>query len=93
MKAQVKRNQIRAILSATNGQFFTVKFVKKDGTERVMNARLGVTKHLRGGESTTAHKDNLITVFDLHKKAYRCINLDTVKQIVTNDATIDYEVA
>jgi len=93
MKAQVKRNQIRAILNATNGQFFTVTFIKEDRTERTMNARLGVTKHLRGGDSTTAHKENLLTVFDMVKGQYRCINLDTVKQIVTNDATINYEVA
>lgn len=30
------------------GKFFTVTFIKKDGTIRKMNARLGVTKGLTG---------------------------------------------
>ena len=43
---------IESVLKATQGKFFTVVFVKKDGTTRVMNARLGVSKHLKGGQST-----------------------------------------
>jgi hypothetical protein len=73
--------QRRDIIEATNGSIFSCKFLKKDGSERLMNARLKVAKHLRGGVSTTAHKDNLITVFDMQAQNYRNINLITLKSV------------
>lgn len=69
---------IRSMIMATKGKTFTVEFTKKNGEARTMNCRIGVTKHLRGGESTTAHKPNLITVYDMKTGGYRCINLDTL---------------
>lgn len=72
---------LKAMMDANKTKIMTVTFTKKDGTERTMNCMKGVTKHLRGGTSTTAHKDNLVTVWDMQKKAYRCINLDTVRQL------------
>jgi hypothetical protein len=62
---------------ASNGKFVTVTFLKKDGTVRKMNCRMGVTKHLKGGESTL-DADQYVTVFDMAKGAYRAINRDTI---------------
>ena len=64
---------------ATNGKFFSVSFVKKDGTTRKMTARLGVKKDIKGvGLKFNPTERNLIVVFDIHKKAYRMINLSTI---------------
>jgi len=64
---------------ATNGKFFSVSFIKKDGTERRMTARLGVKKDIKGvGMKYDPLERNLIVVFDIHKKAYRMINLSTI---------------
>jgi hypothetical protein len=64
---------------ATNGKFFSVSFIKKDGTERRMTARLGVKKDIKGvGLKFNPSERNLIVVFDIHKKAYRMINLSTI---------------
>lgn len=64
---------------ATNGKFFSVSFIKKDGTTRKMTARLGVKKNLKGvGLKFDPSENNLIVVFDVHKKAYRMINLLTI---------------
>jgi predicted TIM-barrel enzyme len=65
---------------ASNGKFVTVTFLKKDGTIRKMNCRMGVTKHLKGGESTL-DADQYVTVFDMAKGAYRAINRDTIIEI------------
>ena len=65
---------------ASNGKFVTVTFLKKDGTIRKMNCRMGVTKHLKGGESTL-DADQYVTVFDMAKGAYRAINRDTIIDI------------
>ena len=64
---------------ATNGKFFSVSFIKKDGTTRKMTARLGVKKNIKGiGMKYDPSERNLIVVFDIHKKAYRMINLLTI---------------
>jgi hypothetical protein len=64
---------------ATNGRFFSVSFIKKDGTTRKMTARLGVKKNIKGvGLKFNPTEKNLIVVFDVHKKAYRMINLLTI---------------
>ena len=67
----------------TNGsEFATVMFVKRsDGTTRVMNYRLGVTKHLKGGNQGYSPKQhNLITVYEMNK-GYRSIPLDGIVSI------------
>lgn len=70
---------MREQILATNGRFFSVSFVKKDGTERKMTARLGVKKDIKGvGLKFNPTERNLIVVFDIHKKAYRMINLSTI---------------
>ena len=68
----------------SNGQFFTVTFMKKNGDLRKMNCRLGVTKHLKGGKSTTDHVPRLMTVYDVKANGYRCINMETVQEIKFN---------
>ena len=71
----------RNLIEETNGSIFSALFTKLDGTERLMNCRLKVKSFLKGGKSTTAHKPNLITVFDMQAKNYRNINLETLKSI------------
>ena len=70
-------DRIADAIANSQGKVFSVSFIKKDGTRRNMNARTGVTKHLKGGESTTADRDYLFTVFDMEKKGYRNVNLST----------------
>jgi len=72
-------NFIERILSS-NGKIFTVEFIKKDGTLRVINCRLGVTKHLKGG-SSTLNPDKFITVYDLQSKGYRAIDKQSIKTL------------
>lgn len=64
-------------------KFFTVKFTKKDGSTRVMNCRLGVKKHLKGGVKRY-DASNLVTVYDLKSKGYRTVNLNTLQEIKTS---------
>lgn len=66
-----------------NGKIFTVRFTKRsDGSDRLMNCRLGVKKHLRGGSKAfddAEHK--LVTVYDLKSKGYRSIPLEGVYEL------------
>lgn len=69
-------NFVERILSS-NGKIFSVEFIKKDGSVRLMNCRLGVTKHLKGG-SSTLNPEKFITVYDLQSEGYRAVNVDTI---------------
>ncbi len=60
--------------------FVTVTFVKKDGSVRKMNCRMGVSKYLKGGESTL-DANQYVTVYDMAKAAYRAVNRDTIIDI------------
>ena len=61
------------------GKIFTVEFVKLNGEVRKMTCRLGVRKHLAGGElAFDAKAKNLLPVFDMVKQEYRMINFDSI---------------
>lgn len=79
---QTKEQMIRG----TRGKLFTVSFIKKDGSLRRMNARLGVSKGVKGvGLKFDPSAHGLITAFDLQKKAHRMINLDTLVSFKCGD--------
>lgn len=86
----MNRQQKLEIIKSTKGKVFTANFVKKNGDLRSMNCRLGVTKHLKGGDNTTAHIPEYVTVFDMQKKAYRNLNLDTLMSVRTGNAEIRF---
>ncbi len=73
-------NKIDRILNS-NGKIFTVTFLKKDGTVRILNGRLGVTKHLKGGQCTL-DKDKFIIVYDLKSEGYRAIDKESIINVV-----------
>jgi hypothetical protein len=78
----INKATAKALIKATKGKFFTVTFIKKDGTKRVMNCRLGVKAYLRGGElSYNPESKNLIPVYDIGAKGYRMINVNTITDI------------
>lgn len=88
------RQTLLKLIENLNGQFFTVEFVKKDGTLRTMNCRTGVKKYLSNNGKTikiTHPIDNgILRVFDVKKDAYRSINLDTVKKINLNKVSYKF---
>jgi pyruvate/2-oxoglutarate/acetoin dehydrogenase E1 component len=64
---------------AKDGKTFTVEFIKKDGSNRVMNARLGVKKGTTGtGMAYKPTDRGLLPVYDMQKRAFRMINFDTI---------------
>jgi hypothetical protein len=74
------------IVTRSKGKFITVVFYKKDSSIRTMNCRLGVTKYLKGGDSTL-DKDKFIIVYDMVKKGYRAIDKEAIVS-VSVDGTI-----
>ena len=71
-----------------NGNIFSAVFIKKNGERREMVCRLGVKKHLKGGQlAYDAKGRNLLPVFDMQKEGYRMININTLVQLKINGKT------
>lgn len=61
------------------GHVFTVEFVKKDGTVRVMNCRMGVKAYVTGvGRKYDPAEKGLLGVYDMQTQWYRQVNLKTL---------------
>lgn len=86
-----KSEAVRKIIRDNyNGRIFRAVNVKADGEIREYRAALNVSKHVKGVGSTTAHKPNLLTIYDMGKASqlgaegisiegapYRSFNLET----------------
>ena len=90
-KTSIMINEV--ILKRMNsGRIFTVQFVKKDGSIRVMNCRSGVKKYAKGvGLAFDPIKKGLYPVYDVQKEAYRFINMKTIKKIWIDKNIYDFE--
>ena len=82
----IDRDTAKQYIYKTNGKIFSAVFTKKDGEKRQMVCRQGVAKYVKGVglnfKPVDASKDrDLIGVFDMHKKAYRFINVKTLEQV------------
>jgi hypothetical protein len=76
---RINRDELVQKIKDTKGEFFTVTFIKKDGTTRTMNARLGVKRYLKGGELPYDPTERgLLPVFDVQKSEYRIVNIPTI---------------
>ena len=99
MDIKAKVQTVAKIIKAQDGKAVTVTFIKrtpdkvtgKIGERRVLNGRLGVKKHLKGGELKYNPKDyDLLTIFDMQKGGYRSIALDAVESVVAAGITYTF---
>jgi hypothetical protein len=81
----INKQQAFKLINKQNNSIFNVRFIKKDGTERSMNARLNVKKYLKGGSMTYDPKKNgSIIAFDMNAMGYRTINTHTLTNLNVN---------
>jgi hypothetical protein len=86
-------NNMAALVASAKGQFCSVTFIKKDGSERLMNIQPAVIKaHIKDPSEVAdidkqrtaarkANNPNLLPVWDVQVQAIRSVNLDTVTLI------------
>ena len=78
----IDKDTAREYIYKTNGKIFSAVFTKKDGEKRRMVCRQGVAKYVKGvGLKFKPEEKDLIGTFDMHKKAYRFINVKTLEKI------------
>ena len=94
----ITRDQVAETLtSLKNGTIYSVTFVKKDGSVRMINSVKGTSKGVSGeGLRYDAKGRGLIPVYDLQlarqgspeNKNWRMINVNTVTEIVVDKEVI-----
>jgi len=84
----IEKDTAKQYIYKTNGKIFAAIFTKKNGEKRKIVCRKGVAKYVTGkGLKFKPEERNLIGVFDMHKKAYRFINTNTLEQIKVQGKT------
>lgn len=86
----LSRTYLLHFLIGLKGKIFTVQFVKSNGENRVLNGRLSVgykRKTNRPVNKDWKHTKGFLSVFDLQKKAFRTVNLNTVSKVRFNNCT------
>jgi hypothetical protein len=74
---RIGRNKALEIIQNTNGKFFSVKFVKKNGDERLMGVQ-----YIKG---TKADPLGYVRLKDLKTQITKSVNLQTLSEIKTNN--------
>mgnify|MGYP003138264639 CR=1 FL=1 len=86
MTKRINKDKAKELIKKSNGRIFSATFTKKDFTRRLINARLGV-KYQRKTDRQRQYdpnKYNLLSVYDMNKKGYRTINLNTLDSLSIN---------
>jgi hypothetical protein len=68
---------LASLIEKSNGKMLTVTFIKQDGTERVLNGRIGVRKYIKGS-TLNKNSTDYITMYDVQNKGYRSVNRDSI---------------
>lgn len=94
-KASTVANAVKSMLKDNKGKFFTVTFIKADGTERTINGQI---RHVKGhdAENTVAHIEKYLTVVlperdERGNEQFRNVNCETIIQIKMGGAVISFE--
>lgn len=69
---------IKDVLIATKGKFFTIKWVKKDGTVREALVQTNVKKGIKGVGRLWEDKENQLTVYEKNTEKRVVITTDRV---------------
>lgn len=80
---RLSKHNLREFLG---NKIFSAEFIKKNGEKRRIHCRLGVKKYTNGkGLSYNQDNYNYLTVYDLQKKAYRTLNVDTLLKVTAKN--------
>ena len=82
----INRTRAKELIKESKGLIFSTTFIKKDGTHRIMNARIGKQYASKTGRKAPykPKEYNLIPLYDMRKKAFRMLNFETLLTLSIN---------
>ena len=83
----INKQEAKELIKESKGLIFSATFTKKDGTNRIMSARLGKRYTPTTGKAAPYKPEqyNLLPAYDMRKKAFRMINLNTLTNLSINN--------
>ena len=76
----------------SSGKIFSANFTKADGSERVINCRVGVQRNLKGvGIKYDTRKAHNLIVWDMNAEGYRTIKTDRLNWIRVQGAEYNFK--
>ena len=82
----INKTTAKELIKGSKGKIFSTTFVKKDNTIRTLTSRTGKQyKSKTGNKAPYKPSDyNLIPLYDMRKKAFRMLNLNTLITLSIN---------
>ena len=81
----ITRTRAKELIKDSKGKIFSTSFIKKDNTIRTLTSRLFIKYKKTGIEPPYKPSDyNLIPLYDMRKKAFRMLNLNTLLTLSIN---------
>ena len=81
----INKHKAKELIKDSKGLIFAATFTKKDGSHRLMNARLKKYISKTGRAAPYKAEDyNLIPIYDMKSKGWRSLNLNTLITLSIN---------
>ncbi len=87
----INTEQLRKEINKTNASLFRVSFVKANGENRTMYAKIGIKRHLskKPNKRKVSNVNNdIMRVFDCESKSYKSFKLSSVTEFVGNNKVL-----
>ena len=81
----INTTRAKELIKESKGKIFSTTFIKKDNTVRTLTSRTGKQYTPTGNKAPYKAEDyNLIALYDMKKKAFRMLNLNTLLTLSIN---------
>tara|TARA_B110000967_G_scaffold1009_1_gene1064 strand:+ start:4448 stop:4723 length:276 start_codon:yes stop_codon:yes gene_type:complete len=81
----INKTKAKELIKESKGLIFAATFTKKDGSHRLMNARLKKYISKTGRKAPYKAEDyNLIPIYDMKSKGWRSLNINTLTNLSIN---------
>ena len=87
----IDTEQLRKEINKTNASLFRVSFVKANGENRTMYAKVGIKRFLSKRPDKRVLQNtnpNIVRVFDMESKSYKSFKLSSVTEFVGNNKVL-----
>ena len=82
----INKNKAKELIKGSKGLIFSTTFIKKDNTIRTLTSRTDKQYKSKTGKKAPYKPSdyNLIALYDMRKKAFRMLNLNTLITLSIN---------
>ena len=87
----INTEQLRKEINKTNASLFRVSFVKANGENRTMYAKIGIKRYLSKRPNKKVVKNtnqDIVRVFDCQSKSYKSFKLSSVTEFIGNNKVL-----